>query len=129
MAPSHHGTETRHGMHFGIRLITFSSRGFHKQFRRNPPRDQNSTLIIKKEGEEVTASNRGQKLAVVCETVGGKDKSGVEYLVYEFNRTHPDVSIMLFGAKGGSGCLFVHLLSTKCPPFVSCHLFSQVILL
>ena len=100
MASSYHWTGIwhGHGLHVGVRILPFSSNDFHKQFGRHPSRDQNSTLIIKKEGEEVTASNRGQKLAVVCETVGGKDKSGVEYLVYEFNRTHPDVSIMLFGA-------------------------------
>ncbi|MBE5861481.1 MAG: extracellular solute-binding protein [Lachnospiraceae bacterium] len=35
------------------------------------------------------------KLAVVCESVDGKDKSWIEYLVYEFNKTHPDMSITL----------------------------------
>jgi len=49
----------------------------------------------KAERGEGTASSRELKLAVVCESVGGKDKSWVEYLVYEFNKTHPDVSITL----------------------------------
>ena len=49
----------------------------------------------KAESGEWTASSRELKLAVVCESVDGKDKSWIEYLVYEFNKTYPDVSITL----------------------------------
>ena len=49
----------------------------------------------KAESGEGTASSRELKLAVVCESVGGKDKSWVEYLVHEYNKTHPDVSVTL----------------------------------
>ena len=47
------------------------------------------------ESGEGTATSRELKLAVVCESVDGKDKSWIEYLVYEFNKTHPDMSITL----------------------------------
>ena len=49
----------------------------------------------KAESGEGTASSRELKLAVVCESVDGKDKSWVEYLVDEYNKTHPDVSVTL----------------------------------
>ncbi|MBR3470377.1 MAG: extracellular solute-binding protein [Lachnospiraceae bacterium] len=49
----------------------------------------------KAESGEGTSFSRELKLAVVCESVGGKDKSWVEYLVYEYNKTHPDVVITL----------------------------------
>lgn len=49
----------------------------------------------KAESGERTSFSRELKLAVVCESVGGKDKSWVEYLVYEYNKTHPDVVITL----------------------------------
>jgi len=53
----------------------------------------------KTESGEVTASSRELKLAVVCEPVGDKNKSWIECLVYEYNKSHPDVpiTIMPFG--------------------------------
>ena len=65
---------------------------------------ENGERESKTESGEVTANGRELKLAVVCESVGGKDKSWVEYLVYEFNKTHSDtpITLMPFGEEFAS---------------------------
>lgn len=55
----------------------------------------NETGCAKTGNNEIPASDGTLKLAVICEEVGGSQKSWIERLVDEYNESHPDMSITI----------------------------------
>jgi ABC-type glycerol-3-phosphate transport system substrate-binding protein len=95
-------------------ILPFCLAGCHSE-KNGESKTESGEKESNSEGGEVMASGKELKLAVVCEPVGDKNKSWVECLVYEYNKSHPDMSITIipFGEAYASTELPMAQLTTQ----------------